>query len=311
MNSTVPQARLAAVIVAAVLASSGHAAPAAAAEPASVLPTAPPAVAVSVPATTTQAKPTMALAAAKALTVKGRAPKTGYERAKFGSGWVDINQNGCDTRNDILATQLTKVKKSGKCKVTAGILTKDPYTAKRIVLKTGSGSNIQIDHVVALSDAWQKGAQNWPWAKRVAFANDPLNLLAVDAKTNMSKGDGDTATWLPPNKAYRCDYVARQVAVKTKYGVWATKAEQAAMVKVLKTCPTKKLPAFGSQPTTAKNTGGAGPKSTSTPKPTGKTDPQFSSCAKAKAAGYGPYVKGKDPEYNWYTDGDKDGTVCE
>ena len=91
-------------------------------------------------------------------------------------------------------------------------------------------------------DAWQKGAAQWPAGKRLAFANDPLNLLAVDAGTNRSKGDGDAATWLPPNKSYRCAYVARQVAVKAKYGLWVTAAERDAMVRVLSTCPGMRLP---------------------------------------------------------------------
>lgn len=75
-----------------------------------------------------------------------------------------------------------------------------------------------------------------------ADINDPLNLLAVDSSANRRKGDGDTATWLPPSKAYRCPYVARQVAVKKKYGVWVTAAERDAMRRVLKGCPDEPLP---------------------------------------------------------------------
>jgi len=111
-------------------------------------------------------------------------------------------------------------------------------------------SLVDIDHMVALSDAWQKGAKYWDAGKRIALANDPLNLLSVDASTNRSKGDGDTATWVPPNKAYRCAYVASQVAVKKKYGLWVSAAEKAAMEKVLKTCPGQKLPS-GGNPTQA------------------------------------------------------------
>ena len=107
---------------------------------------------------------------------------------------------------------------------------------------------MQIDHVVALSDSWQKGAQQWDTAKREAFANDPLNLLAADGPLNQQKGDGDTATWLPPNKAFRCAYVARQVGVKYTYGLWVTQAEQDAMVGVLSTCPTEPLPAGSAVP---------------------------------------------------------------
>jgi hypothetical protein len=111
-------------------------------------------------------------------------------------------------------------------------------------------SQVDIDHLVALSDAWQKGAQQWDASKRIALANDPLNLLAVDAGPNRSKGDGDTATWLPPDKSYRCTYVAAQVAVKKKYGLWVTSAEKAAMKRVLSTCPGQGLPT-GGNPTRA------------------------------------------------------------
>lgn len=184
-----------------------------------------------------------ALAAANALTIKGRAPKTGYSRDRFGPAWADVDHNHCDTRDDILARDLTQRSyRAGTkdCIVTGGTLA-DPYTGKRIVYKRGA-SKVDIDHAVALSDAWQKGAQQWSKDRREDFANDPLNLLAVDSSTNRRKGDGDTATWLPPDKAYRCSYVARQVAVKKKYGLWVTSAEKDAMRKVLNTCPKQPMP---------------------------------------------------------------------
>lgn len=191
-----------------------------------------------------------ALAAAESLPVKGRAPKTGYERGKFGSAWADTDSNGCGTRDDILKRDLKEVRfTDGECKVSYGVLRSDPYSGKEIVFRRGR-SQVDIDHVVALSDAWQKGAKYWDASKRIALANDPLNLLAVDASTNRSKGDGDTATWLPPNKAYRCAYVAAQVAVKKKYELWVTAAEKAAMKKVLSTCPDQELPS-GGNPTKA------------------------------------------------------------
>ncbi|MEU6576223.1 HNH endonuclease family protein [Streptomyces sp. NPDC046805] len=191
-----------------------------------------------------------ALAAADALTVKGRAPKTGYSRERFGTAWADTDSNSCDTRDDILKRDLKQVKfTGGTCKVTYGVLGPDPYSGKDITYRRGR-SLVDIDHVVALSDAWQKGAKYWDPGKRIALANDPLNLIAVDASTNRGKGDGDTATWVPPNKTYRCTYVAAQVAVKKKYGLWVTDAEKAAMKKVLTTCPDQKLPT-GGNPTEA------------------------------------------------------------
>ncbi|MDN3057849.1 HNH endonuclease family protein [Streptomyces sp. SRF1] len=184
-----------------------------------------------------------ALSAVSSLTVKGRAPKTGYERSAFGSSWVDTDDNGCGTRDDILKRDLEDVRfRDGHCLVASGTLTDDPYTGREVRFVRGR-SKVDIDHVVALSDAWQKGAQKWDRDKRVAFANDPLNLIAVDSSANRRKGDGDAATWLPPNKAYRCDYVAHQVAVKKAYGLWVTSAEKVAMKRVLGGCPTMKLPA--------------------------------------------------------------------
>jgi uncharacterized protein DUF1524 len=191
-----------------------------------------------------------ALAAVDSLTVKGRAPKTGYSRDRFGSPWADTDSNGCDTRDDILKRDLKDVKfTGGSCKVSAGALEPDPYGGEDVTYARGR-SLVDIDHLVALSDAWQKGAKYWDAGKRIALANDPLNLLAVGAAPNRSKGDGDASTWLPPNKAYRCTYVAAQVAVKKKYGLWVTSAEKAAMKKTLSACPGQKLPA-GGNPTEA------------------------------------------------------------
>ncbi|MBD5785071.1 DUF1524 domain-containing protein [Cellulosimicrobium terreum] len=188
-----------------------------------------------------------ALAYLADLDVKGRAPKTGYERDDYGQAWADVDRNGCDTRNDILRRDLDDITvKAGTrgCVVLTGDFD-DPYGGRSIAFQRGQGTSeeVQIDHVVALSDSWQKGAQQWDDAKREKFANDPLNLLASDGPLNQQKGDGDAATWLPPNTSFRCDYVARQVAVKSTYGLWVTSAERDAIERVLVTCPDEKLPA--------------------------------------------------------------------
>jgi hypothetical protein len=174
------------------------------------------------------------------LAVKGRAPKTGYDRDEFGSAWADVDRNGCDTRNDILKRDLSdETFKPGTrdCVVLTGVLD-DPYGGKRIEFERGqdTSSDVQIDHLIPLSDAWQKGAQKWTATKRKEFANDPLNLLAVDGPLNNQKSDSDAATWLPPRKSYRCAYIARQVDVKAKYGLWVTSAEKDAMERVLSSC---------------------------------------------------------------------------
>lgn len=176
------------------------------------------------------------------LPIKGRAPKTNYSREQFGAGWAEAN--GCDTRNDILTRDLTEATfVAPGCDVASGKLN-DPYSGKIIVFNRGpdSSAKVQIDHVVALSDAWQKGAQQLDFKMRVTLANDPLELLAVDGGLNQQKGDGDAATWLPPNKVYRCSYVARQIAVKKKYSLWVTRSEYDAMAQILKACPLEKIP---------------------------------------------------------------------
>ena len=130
-----------------------------------------------------------------------------------------------------------------KCQVTRGVLN-DPYTGKVITFVRGgsTSANVQIDHVVALGDAWQKGAQQLSSKEREQLANDPLELLAVDGPANQQKSDGDAATWLPSNKPFRCQYVARQIAVKQKYKLWVTSAEKDAMNRVLAACPDQGLP---------------------------------------------------------------------
>ena len=175
------------------------------------------------------------------LQVKGRAPKTGYTRDQFGPAWKDVDANGCDTRNDILRRDLNSIFYKGvgeDCVILSGVLT-DPYSGETINFLRGvaTSSAIQIDHVVALSNAWQTGAFKLTLAQRTAFANDQSNLLAVKGKLNSQKGDGDAATWLPPRKGYRCEYVTKQVMVKAKYGLWLTAPEKAAILKILKTCP--------------------------------------------------------------------------
>jgi hypothetical protein len=170
------------------------------------------------------------------LEVKGRAPKTGYSRAQF-PHWSDLDRNGCDARNDILKRDLTEVVfKVGTrdCKVLSGVLL-DPFSNK-VLTFTSIKSAVDIDHVVALSNAWQTGAAYFDRNIRSQIANDQLNLLAVDAKLNRQKGDGDAATWLPPNKAFRCEYVSRQVSVKAKYSLWVTSPEKEAILRVLSNC---------------------------------------------------------------------------
>jgi hypothetical protein len=205
-----------------------------------------PAVAPSQLSSTTSSTQTTltspAIEALKTLPVKGRAPSNEYSRDKFGNGWA--TSGTCDTRNRILARDMTNVVyETDSCIVESGVL-QDPYTAKTIAFTRGASTSslIQIDHVVALSDAWQKGAQLMSYEQRKQLANDPLELLAVDGPSNTQKSNGDAATWLPANKSFRCQYVARQIAIKQKYSLWVTQAEKNAIETILTTCPDQTLP---------------------------------------------------------------------
>lgn len=184
-----------------------------------------------------------ALTALATIPIKGRAPKTGYDRDLFASDW-DYSF-GCDMRNKILRRDFIEFqfRSDSSCVIATGILL-DPYTGQTInfVRGVGTSNEVQIDHVVAVSDAWQKGAQQLSSAQRYAFYNDPLNLLAVSGSANAQKSDSDAASWLPSNKAYRCAFVARQVAVKISYNLWVTQAEYDAINRVLQDCPGQALP---------------------------------------------------------------------
>ena len=186
-----------------------------------------------------------ARSALAALPVKGPAPLTGYGRAAFGPAWADVDRSGCDQRNQVLARDMTAVqlRKGSRCVVASGRLL-DPYTGKQINFVRGQGTSeaVQIDHVVALADAWRTGAQQLDQHTRAQMAGDLVELLAVDGPTNQAKRDRDAAAWLPANKAYRCNYVARQVAVKIKYRLWVIPAERDAIDRVLAGCPIQPLP---------------------------------------------------------------------
>lgn len=180
-----------------------------------------------------------AINALQNIETKGRAPKTGYARSEFGDGWAKVN--GCTTREIILYRDLINTKLEDECSVTEGLL-RDPYTGEDIVFSKQRSSEVQIDHVIALSDAWQKGAQLLTKQERIQLANDPIELLAVSGKENQAKSDADAATWLPKNKTFRCQYVARQISIKVKYRLWVTSAERDAMAQVLSSCPKEPLP---------------------------------------------------------------------
>ncbi|AEG44601.1 HNH endonuclease family protein [Isoptericola variabilis] len=187
-----------------------------------------------------------ALEALETLAVREPGPGDDYDRDAFGPPWSDVDANGCDTRNDILARDMVEVTYADAttaCVVREGIL-EDPYTGATIAFLRGvqTSGAVQVDHVVALKDAWVKGASEWDDETRLEFANDPLNLVASDGPANMAKGARDAASWLPPATSFRCPYVARQVAVKVEYELAVSPEEYEAMSEVLSTCPAEPLP---------------------------------------------------------------------
>jgi hypothetical protein len=268
------------------------------------------------------------------LPVKGRAPKTGYDRGLFGQAWFDVDGNGCDTRNDILKRDLINITYTAgvPCRIATGTLL-DPYTGTTIDFVRGveTSAAVQIDHVVALSDAWQTGAQQLSVEQRTAFANDPLNLQATDGPTNQQKGDSDAASWLPPNTGFRCEYVARQVSVKATYRLWVTQAEHDAMERTLDGCPDQLAPT--NQPAPVPVTPEPEPAPVEPepapvvpvpvpvepepvpvqpqpgPVPPGPV-PYYANCDAVRKAGAAPLHKSQ-PGYRLKLDGDQDGWACE
>ncbi|GFG76564.1 HNH endonuclease family protein [Mycobacterium botniense] len=171
-----------------------------------------------------------------------------YRRAAFGDAWDDDNDapgghNGCDTRDDILNRDLVdKTYVSTKrCPdaVATGIL-HDPYTNATVVFQRGArvGASVQIDHIVPLAYAWDMGAYDWPYRRRLRFANDPANLLAVAGQANEDKSDAQPAVWMPPNKAFWCQYSMQYIAVLRGYELPVDQPSADVLRQAAATCPT-------------------------------------------------------------------------
>lgn len=162
-----------------------------------------------------------------------------YDRSVFGEAWADVDNNGCDTRNDVLARDLDQVsyRKGSRCVVDQGVL-HDPYVGKTINYKRGPKTSplVQIDHVVALGDAWRSGAYQWSASKRQEFANDPNNLLAVDGQANQDKESSRADQWMPPRQEYWCEYATRQIRVKHEWDLSVAPQEREALIRALSTC---------------------------------------------------------------------------
>ena len=186
-----------------------------------------------------RATPGTPLAALNQLDVREWDNDPAYERAAFGPAWADIDRNGCDQRNDILRRDLEDVKirpGSRGCVVETGKF-QDPYDARVSATFRRGKTDVDIDHVVALKNAWLTGAGDWSSGTkghpgmRDRLANDPLNLIAVWGSINLRKSDSDFAAWQPNDN--RCGYAVRQISVKVKYGLSVTKAEKKALGETL------------------------------------------------------------------------------
>ncbi|WIM68466.1 HNH endonuclease family protein [Corynebacterium breve] len=168
----------------------------------------------------------------EALEVKGKAGSGGYSRNQFGA-----DPTACGFRNAVLARHAQYLAlDDDNCTVTWGVI-HDPYSGETIDFVRGDGQ-IEIDHVVSLSNAWHTGAFQWSPEKRQEFAHDLDNLIPTRTDLNQQKSGGDAATWLPPNKSFRCEFASLQIRVKYKYGLWVAPAERDALSRQLTLCPS-------------------------------------------------------------------------
>jgi hypothetical protein len=245
-------------------------------------------------------------AAVAALPVRAE-HRAGYVRTKFRL-WDDVDHDCQDTRSEVLR-QESRTRVTGRCTVTRGRWTSQ-YDGKVFTRAAG----LDIDHLVPLAEAWDSGARSWKAARREAYANDlkdSRTLIAVSASANRSKGDGDPSDWLPAQK--RCRYALQWTIVKTRWSLSVDSAEKAVLVRFAGACASTRFTTHlarvrGTASSSGTSSGGTSSGGTSSG---GGLDPHFGTCTEAKAHGYGPYYRGRDPEYSWYEDRDGDGVVCE
>ena len=232
--------------------------------------------------------------------------QNGYNRDFF-RHWIDADGDGCDTRREVLIQESRiDVSISGNCQVSG------QWVSLFDNVITTDASSFDVDHMVPLKEAWDSGAYGWDSATRTAFANDlgyAHSLIAVSASSNRSKSDRDPAQWLPPNNDFHCAYAFRWLAVKYRWSLSVDSAEALQLGRLATRCADGE---YGSIPEKARIAAGSPPQPATPRQPSdGKLDPRFDTCKEAIANGFGDYVRGVDPEYFWYRDGDKDGIACE
>ncbi len=234
---------------------------------------------------------------------------SGYSRSLF-RHWTDSDGNGCDARKDVLIDEATAGRVVG-CTVVGGV-----WQSIYDGVSTSNSSTFDVDHRVPLKEAWDSGAWRWSASTREAFANDlgfADSLIAVSASSNRSKSDRDPAEWLPKYEV--CTYAKTWIAVKYRWRLAVDTTEKSALQRIIGSCPelmlVPELASVETDPSAARPSSSA-PALVDPVTPTGgATDPRYRTCGEAIAAGFGPYVVGRDDEYSWYIDRDKDGVACE
>lgn len=161
--------------------------------------------------------------------------RTGYSRDLF-PHWIDADGDGCNTRYEVLIAEATTKPSVGSgCTLTGG-----RWYSYYDNASWTQPSDLDIDHMVPLAEAWDSGARNWTTSRRRAFANDLGDyrpLAAVTDNVNQAKGDQDPATWIPPYSSARCRYINEWVAVKIRWWLTVDTAEKNALTSWANACP--------------------------------------------------------------------------
>lgn len=237
------------------------------------------------------------------LPVSAEAP-VGYDRGLF-RHWLDLDRDGCDTRAEVLMDEAVAGTAAG-CRVLGG-----RWVSGYDSVSTSDPRTFDIDHLVPLKEAWESGAWRWTTRTRSAFANDlgyRYSLIAVTASSNRSKSDRDPAEWMPAQG--RCAYAKHWIGVKFRWRLAVDAIEKSRLAGILRGCPPlMAVPALA--PRAMSTNRPTEPQVEAVDRPPTGSDPQFDTCGQANAAGYGPYRRGTDPEYDWYIDRDQDGLACE
>lgn len=158
------------------------------------------------------------------LLVASEGSVAGYDRSLFG-GWIDADGDSCNTRQEVLLAESLKQPVIGPGCSVSGL-----WRSFLDNVEWRNASRLDVDHHVALEEAWQSGASQWSADQRRSFANDLDyfgSLNAVTDTVNSSKGSGDPAEWMPPFAAASCNYVTMWVLTKHRWRLSVDPAKRA------------------------------------------------------------------------------------